>query len=143
MINITEKMKWQRIREISASLLSACDWTQLPDARITPAKKAEWDAYRELLATIETRFVSPDDVVIPDVPVDERTADAPVEIAYTVPVHAPDFVVSSPKPKTDPAQAHAEAIAESLKADKSIALIVLDLVVYITELEQRLKRKNI
>uniref|UniRef100_A0A6M3K6Q7 Uncharacterized protein n=1 Tax=viral metagenome TaxID=1070528 RepID=A0A6M3K6Q7_9ZZZZ len=62
---------------------------------------------------------------------------------FTLPVVAPDFIVSSPKPKIDHLEAHAEAIAESLKANKSIALIVLDLVVYINELEIRLKKKGI
>ncbi len=62
---------------------------------------------------------------------------------FTLPVIAPDFIVQSPKPKTKHLEAHAEAVAEAGKADKSIALIVLDLVVYIEELEKRLKKAKI
>jgi len=62
---------------------------------------------------------------------------------FTLPVIAPDFIVQSPKPKANHLEAHAEAVAEAAKADKSIALIVLDLVVYIEELEKRLKKANI
>jgi len=65
------------------------------------------------------------------------------EQKFDVPIIAPDFIVQSPKPKADPLLAHAEAIAEAAKTDKSIALIVLDLVVYVEELEKRLQKKNI
>ncbi|MBU2051295.1 MAG: hypothetical protein KKH61_20300 [Gammaproteobacteria bacterium] len=67
----------------------------------------------------------------------------PVNEVFTKPIVAPDFIVQSPKPKKNHLEAHAEAIAEAGKADKSIALIVLDLVVYIEELEKRLKKANI
>lgn len=29
--------------------LTACDWTQLPDSPLPPAKRAEWAAYRQAL----------------------------------------------------------------------------------------------
>lgn len=54
-------------------------------------------------------------------------------------VTAGDYFVQSPKPKADHLQAHAEAVAESKKANKSLALMVLDMVVYIEELEKRVK----
>jgi hypothetical protein len=59
---------------------------------------------------------------------------------FELPVIAPDFIVQSPKPKKNHLEAHAEAVTESKKADKSIALIVLDMVVYIEELEKRIKK---
>lgn len=69
-------------------------------------------------------------------------------VTFDTPIHAPavyaaDYFVASPKPKAHHAEAHAEAIAEAAKKDKSIALIVLDLVVYVEELEKRLKKAKI
>jgi len=79
-----------------------------------------------------------------DVPLD---LDSTIEVivpepktqeVFPLPVVAPDFLVQSPKPKKNHMKAHAEAIAESKKAIKSIGLIVLDLMVYIEELEKRI-----
>lgn len=39
-----EQMKAERSR-----LLRSTDWTQMDDAPLTPAKKLEWGAYRQLL----------------------------------------------------------------------------------------------
>ena len=134
---------WELIRQIRSNLLRNSDWTQLPDARITLAKKLEWDTYRELLNTIEARYQNSNDVVIPSMPTDERTETAPSSIAYSVPVVAPDFIVQSPKPKTDPLAALTEAIEEAAKVDKSIALIVLDLVKYLEDVKKRLKKAKV
>ena len=62
---------------------------------------------------------------------------------FDLPVYAPDFIVQSPKPKADPLAALTEAIAEAAKVDKSIALIVLDLVKYLEDVEKRLKKAKV
>jgi hypothetical protein len=64
----------------------------------------------------------------------------PAELIFNKPIKAPDFIVASPKPKADPKEALAEAKGEARKGDginKSIALIVLDLVNVIEDLEKR------
>ena len=38
-----------RIRSERNTILSACDWTQIPDAPLTPEKKAAWTVYRQTL----------------------------------------------------------------------------------------------
>ena len=40
------------IRKERNALLLACDWTQLADADLTPAKKLEWKEYRRKLKDI-------------------------------------------------------------------------------------------
>ena len=40
------------IRKERNALLLACDWTQLEDADLTPAKKLEWKEYRRKLKDI-------------------------------------------------------------------------------------------
>ena len=66
--------------------------------------------------------------------------EAPTQTIFELPVVAPDFIVQSPKPKKNHMEAHAEAIAESKKDTKSIALMVLDMMVYIEESEKRLAK---
>lgn len=68
---------------------------------------------------------------------------------FDKPVKAPDFIVASPDPKKNPKEALAEAIGEARKGKgqpKSIALIVLDLIEYVDDLEKRVdaleKAKN-
>jgi len=65
------------------------------------------------------------------------------EERFEIPIVAPDFIVQSPKPKKDHLEAQARAIEISKMDDKSIPEIVLNLVVYIDELEKRLAKKNI
>jgi len=62
------------------------------------------------------------------------------EFVFDKPIKAPDFIVASPKPKTNPKEALIEALGEARKPhgeSKSIALIVLDLIEYINDLEKR------
>lgn len=40
-------------------LLSACDWTQLADAPITSAQKAEWQVYRQELRDLPENTMDP------------------------------------------------------------------------------------
>jgi hypothetical protein len=42
--------------------LSDCDWTQLSDAPLTDAKKAEWEAYRQALRDISDQSGFPYDI---------------------------------------------------------------------------------
>ena len=44
--------KMAAIRKERNALLLACDWTQLEDADLTPAKKLEWKEYRRKLKDI-------------------------------------------------------------------------------------------
>ena len=49
--------------------LSACDWTQLVDAPVTDAKRAEWVTYRAALREIPTTIVTDvADIVWPTAP---------------------------------------------------------------------------
>jgi hypothetical protein len=51
--------------------LAQSDWTQLPDAPLTEAKKAEWAAYRQQLRDMTTVHASIQDIseiVIPTIP---------------------------------------------------------------------------
>ena len=42
------------VRSIRTGLLSACDWTQVPDAPLSPEQKAAWLAYRQALRDLPT-----------------------------------------------------------------------------------------
>ena len=44
--------KWKTVRTERDRLLSASDWTQLPDVSLSTEKKAEWTAYRQALRDI-------------------------------------------------------------------------------------------
>jgi hypothetical protein len=49
-------------------LLSACDFTQLPDAPLSAAQKAEWSDYRQALRDIPLQDGFPNSVVWPIAP---------------------------------------------------------------------------
>lgn len=38
-----------KLRSMRNSILTSCDWTQMPDSPLTDAKKAEWATYRQAL----------------------------------------------------------------------------------------------
>lgn len=59
---------WTQIRNQRDVLLSACDWTQMPDVPMTDEKKQEWLAYRQALRDITEAFANPEDVVWPTMP---------------------------------------------------------------------------
>jgi hypothetical protein len=65
------------------------------------------------------------------------------EILFSLPVHAPDFIVSSPKVNADPILANDEAAAEGKKPHKSIAKIALSLAHYLEDVEKRLKKGKV
>lgn len=61
--------RWRMIKDSRDILLQQSDWTQLPDAPLTDAQKAEWQTYREALQVIEFSNANPDLIVFPDPPV--------------------------------------------------------------------------
>ena len=44
--------QWAYIRNERNFKLMRCDWTQLPDAKLTDEKKSEWSTYRQALRDI-------------------------------------------------------------------------------------------
>jgi hypothetical protein len=56
--------KWKAVRSERARLLSACDWTQLPDA-LNEEKRKEWAEYRQALRNMPQEFEKAEDVVFP------------------------------------------------------------------------------
>ena len=57
--------KESEVRQQRNQLLSACDWTQLPDA---PVDTATWAAYRQELRDVTAQSGFPWDVVWPEAP---------------------------------------------------------------------------
>ena len=57
--------KESEVRQQRNQLLSACDWTQLPDAPVPPAP---WAAYRQQLRDVTGQAGFPWDVVWPEAP---------------------------------------------------------------------------
>jgi len=70
----------------------------------------------------------------------EPEPEAPKTIEFDLPLVAPDFIVSSLKISGDKNRALEEAIEESKKQVKSIALIVLSLTKYFEDIESRLSK---
>lgn len=61
-----EATQWMDIRRIRDALLTACDWTQLPD--VPEATRAAWVSYRQSLRDITDTYSHPADVVWPTAP---------------------------------------------------------------------------
>ena len=61
----TEDQKWTAIRQIRSELISQSDWTQLPDAALTPAEQTAWQDYRQALRDLPQDFDLPEDVTFP------------------------------------------------------------------------------
>jgi len=79
---------------------------------------------------------------------DPTETPAPSSVIFDLPLIAPsitvsEIIVQSPKPKdkADDALTHLVSLAKS--KDKPLAEIILNLVVYVADLEQRVKKKNI
>lgn len=56
---------WPYVRAVRQRLLADSDWTQLPDAALTPERRAAWADYRAALRDITTTAREPADVVWP------------------------------------------------------------------------------
>lgn len=63
----TEQLEMQ-VRAQRNSLLTLCDWTQLPDAPLTDGEKQEWAEYRQALRDVPEQTGFPDVVVWPSTP---------------------------------------------------------------------------
>ena len=50
-------------------LLDTCDWTQIPDNKLSDSKKTEWQTYRQALRDITLTATSCSDVVWPTPPI--------------------------------------------------------------------------
>ena len=62
---------WSDVRGSRDIKLFSCDWTQMPDAQLTDAKKAEWTTYRQSLRDIPETYsgaTSLDDIIWPTEP---------------------------------------------------------------------------
>lgn len=62
---------WQGVRQDRFYKLCECDWTQMPDAPLTDAKKAEWATYRQALRDLpanNTTATGIDDIIYPTKP---------------------------------------------------------------------------
>ena len=49
-----EALKW--VRQLRTDRLYDCDWTQLPDAPLTDAERAQWRTYRQALRDMMDNF---------------------------------------------------------------------------------------
>ena len=64
-------VKLAELRCLRARKLAYCDWTQLPDAKLTPEQVSEWAAYRQKLRDITNNLsenFNIDDVKFPRQP---------------------------------------------------------------------------
>ncbi len=65
---LTEEQQKMQVRAQRNSLLTLCDWTQLPDAPLTAEQKQEWAEYRQALRDVPEQAGFPDAVVWPSTP---------------------------------------------------------------------------
>lgn len=63
-----ERDRWRAVRDRRDQLLAACDWTQLPDARLTSVQRKEWQDYRQALRDVPRAFTDPEAVFFPPKP---------------------------------------------------------------------------
>lgn len=59
---------WDQIREERDRLISASDWTVLPDAPLTVAEIDAWKAYRQALRDLPQTYATPAELVWPSAP---------------------------------------------------------------------------
>lgn len=64
----TDEDRMCELRIIRNNALRSSDWTQMPDAPFTDAKKAEWATYRQELRDITNTYSNCEDVVWPTKP---------------------------------------------------------------------------
>ena len=66
--DIIPVITWDEIRAERNLLLTQSDWTQIPDAELTPDQQNAWKEYRKELRRIPETFQTPDQVVWPSKP---------------------------------------------------------------------------
>lgn len=69
--NLSDDVKWARVKYQADLMLSESAQTQLPDSGLSIAKRLEWQTYRDALRSIKDDFSNPDDVVFPEPPAEE------------------------------------------------------------------------
>lgn len=65
---LTEEQQEMQVRAQRNSLLTLCDWTQLPDAPLTDGEKQEWAEYRQALRDVPEQTGFPENVIWPSTP---------------------------------------------------------------------------
>lgn len=65
---ITE-LEWSAFRTERDARLSACDWTQLPDAPLTDEQREAWAEYRQLLRDLPDSTDNPAEPNWPEQPI--------------------------------------------------------------------------
>lgn len=80
-IEPSSEIKWDIILRNRDAYLINCNWTQLPDAVLSPAEKTAWQTYRETLQGLEFTYTNPDLVIFPDPPTVTSTPQTPAIVA--------------------------------------------------------------
>ena len=65
---LTEEQQKMQVRAQRNSLLTLCDWTQLPNAPLTAEQKQAWAEYRQALRDVPEQAGFPDAVIWPSTP---------------------------------------------------------------------------
>ena len=79
--DMTPAEKWEEIKYQRNLLIQKSNWTQLPDAILSPDEKTAWQTYRETLQNLEFAFASPDLVIFPDPPIVTSTPQTPAIVS--------------------------------------------------------------
>jgi hypothetical protein len=75
-MNIIELFQFSRDKRLSES-----NWTQLPDAILSPAEKTAWIAYREALQSLDFSVINLDTFIFPDPPTVTSTPQTPAIVS--------------------------------------------------------------
>jgi hypothetical protein len=94
-IPLSTENKWEIVRNKRNKMLEDCNWTQLPDAILSPAEKIAMLIYRQALQELEFIFASPDDVVFPAPPIVISTATTPAIITSRAKLKAARITVAA------------------------------------------------
>jgi len=65
---VSLELRWDKVKNKRNKLLTACDWTQLPDSPLSTESKTQWATYRQLLRDVPQQSVEPENVVWPTTP---------------------------------------------------------------------------
>lgn len=70
---------WKKLRIKRNYRLLNCDWTQLPDSKLTQSQKLEWEIYRQSLRDLPENIQDPKPLVL-----DENDLDWPISPSETL-----------------------------------------------------------
>lgn len=65
---IIRNFSWDNIRKKRNALLSQSDWTQFPDASLSPLDKQNWKVYRQQLRDLPNNQSDPNSIIWPEIP---------------------------------------------------------------------------